>query len=334
MPIANCGVASSLIGNRQQEKMTTVIVNPASASGSTGDAWPQIASDLRSQFGSFHVRFTTRRGDAAALVMEAARKGTKFIIACGGDGTVSEVANGILSSGKDIELGILPSGTGGDFRRSLEIPSQSRAAARVLRSGRTVRIDVGRVTFLDHNGNEAMRYFLGVASCGMSTKVIERVKAGGPDWLPANTPKWIGGRISFGASLLQTAMRTSPTRLVVQLDDAHERHLLVSNFCIANARYFGGGMKIAPDAKLTDGRFDVVGIGDLGVLKIFTSAPRVYGGSHLSMPEVSHALARKISVRPADREAEVALEIDGELPGRLPATFQIVPESLRVRCNA
>ncbi len=314
--------------------MAIVIVNPASASGSTGDAWPQVASDLRSQFGSFEVRFTKRRGDAGALAAEAARKGAKLIIACGGDGTVSEVANGILSSGKDVELGIVPSGTGGDFRRSLEIPSQSRDAARVLREGRTVRIDVGRVSYIDHNRNEAMRYFLGVASCGMSTKVIERVKRGGPDWLPKNTPKWIGGRISFGASLLQTAMRSTPTRLVVQLDDDHERHLLVSNLCVANARYFGGGMKIAPDAKLTDGKFDIIGIGDLSALKIFTSAPRVYSGSHLSMPEVSHALARKISVRAADRDAEVALEIDGELPGRLPATFQIVPEALRVRANA
>lgn len=298
--------------------MTIVIVNPSSASGGTGESWPQVASDLRSQFGSFRVIFTKHRGDAAALANEAARKGAKFIIACGGDGTISEVANGILSSGKDVELGILPSGTGGDFRRTLEIPSQTRAAAQILRTGRTVRIDVGRVSFVDHYGAEAMRYFVGVASCGISTKVIERVKA---------------QNISFAASLVQTAMRTTPTHLVVQLDDGHERRLLVLNLCVANARYFGGGMKIAPDAKLTDGKFDIVGIGDLSALKLFTSAPRVYLGSHLSMPEVSHALARKITVRPADRAAEVALEVDGELPGRLPATFQIIPEALRVRVS-
>lgn len=298
--------------------MSVVIVNPSSAGGSTGEAWPQIASDLRSQFGAFRVVFTNKRGDAAALASEAARKGAKFIIACGGDGTVSEVANGILSSGKDVELGILPSGTGGDFRRTLEIPSQSRAAARILSTGRTVKIDVGRVSFIDHNGNDAMRYFVGVASCGMSTKVIERVKS---------------EKTSFAASLFQTAMRTEPTRLAVQLDDSHERHLAVLNLCVANARYFGGGMMIAPDAKLTDGKFDVVGIGDLSALKILTSAPRVYMGSHLSMPEVSHALARKVSVRSADRASQVSLEIDGELPGKLPATFQIIPEALRVRVN-
>jgi len=310
-----------------------VIVNPSSASGSTGQAWPGVASDLRSEFGSFQTAFTKVRGDAESLAAEAARKGTKLIIACGGDGTISEVANGILSSGKDAELAILPSGTGGDFRRSLEIPANTRAAARILREGRTRRIDAGRISFVDHDGGEAMRYFVGVASCGLSTKVIERVKAGGPDWLPANTPKWLGGRVSFGASLLQTAMRTEPTRLLVQLDDAHERHLLVVNLCIANARYFGGGMKIAPEAKLTDGKFDVVSVGDLSALKIFTSAPRIYFGSHLSLPEVSHGLARKVTVRAAELETPVDLEVDGELPGRLPATFQIVPEALRVRCN-
>src|SRR5829696_82190 len=298
--------------------MSIVIVNPASAGGSTGEAWPRIASDLRSQVGAFRPVFTKHHGDAAVLAAEAARKGAKFIIACGGDGTVSEVANGILTSGKDVELGILPSGTGGDFRRTLEIPSQSRAAARVLNTGRTVRIDVGRVSFIDHDGAEAMRYFVGVASCGMSTKVIERVKA---------------EKISFAASLLQTAIRNEPTRLVVQLDDSQDRHLVVLNLCVANARYFGGGMKIAPDAKLTDGKFDVIGVGDLTALKLFTSAPRVYLGSHLSMPEVSHALARKVTVRPPDRAAEVALEVDGELSGRLPATFQIIPEALRVRVN-
>ena len=298
--------------------MSVVIVNPSSASGSTGEAWPQIASDLRSHFGSFRAVFTRHRGDAATLASEAARKGAKLIIACGGDGTISEVANGILSSGKDAELGILPSGTGGDFRRTLEIPSHARDAARVLRKGRSVRIDVGRVSYTDENGADATRYFVGVASCGMSTKVIERVKA---------------DEVSFVSALLKTAMRNAPVRLVVQLDDSHERHLVVSNLCIANARYFGGGMKIAPDAKLTDGKLDVISIGDLSAMKLFTSAPRVYTGSHLSMPEVSHALARKITVRAADRAAEVALEVDGELPGRLPATFQIVPGALRVRVN-
>ena len=310
-----------------------IIVNPESAGGATRKSWPKLASDLRTYFGAFRTVFTEGPGAGVSLAAEASRKGAKLIIACGGDGTISEVANGILISGRDVELGILPSGTGGDFRRTLGIPSQARKAATVLRDGRTRRIDVGRVTFIDNSGAEAVRYFLGVASFGMSTAVIERVKEGKPNWLPESAPDWFSGRISFGASMLQTAMRSPATRVVVQLDDSSERHLAVANLCIANARYFGGGMKIAPDAKLTDGKFDVVSVGDLGALKIFASAPRIYLGSHMSMPEVSHALAKKVVVRAADNSSDVKLEVDGELPGRLPATFQIIPEVLRVRCE-
>lgn len=324
-----------------------VIINPESAGGATRDAWPGIASDLRTHFGAFDCAFTRVPGEGTELAGEAARKGTKLIIACGGDGTISEVANGILASGKDAKLGIVPSGTGGDFRKTIGIPTRSRDAARILREGVTRRIDVGRVTFTkkygpgptagqpDWGGGELdTRYFLGVASFGMSADVIERVKESSTEWLPAKAPKWLSGRITFGVSMLQTAMQSPSTRVVVQLDDAHERHLTVANLCIANARYFGGGMKIAPDAKLTDGKFDVITIGDLGALKILTNAPRLYLGAHLGMQEVGHALATKVVARPADKDAEVLLEVDGELPGRLPATFQIVPQALRILCNA
>lgn len=261
-----------------------------------------------------------------AIAMEAARKETRLIIACGGDGTISEVANGIISSGKDVELGILPSGTGGDFRRSLDIPSRARDAAQLIREGKTRSIDVGRVTFVSRSGNQSSRHFLGVASFGMSAEVIDRVKHG-------STPKWLSSQVSFALSMLQTAIRSSAARVIVQLDDEHERHLTVANLCVANARYFGGGMKIAPHAKLNDGKFDVVSIGDLGALKILTNATRLYTGSHLSMESVGHTLARKVVARPAEKDAEISLEIDGELPGRLPATFQIVPNALRVRCR-
>ena len=311
-----------------------VIVNPESAGGSTRKAWPGIASDLSSHFGPFTIAFTERPKQAIELAADAARNKVKLIIACGGDGTISEVANGILESGVDAELGILPSGTGGDFRRTLEISTRPRDAAQILRSGKTRLIDVGRVTYVNNAGAEDTRYFLGVASFGMSAAVIQRVKTSEPEWLPAQAPKWLSGRIAFGTSMLRTAVESPATKVVVQLDDEHERHLTVANFCVANARYFGGGMKIAPDAKLTDGRFDVVSIGDLGARKIVTHAPRIYLGSHLSMDQVHHALARKIIARPAASNEQISLEVDGELPGRLPATFQILPSALRVRCPA
>jgi diacylglycerol kinase (ATP) len=311
-----------------------VIVNPESAAGATRDVWPNIASDLRTHFGPFNRAFTEKPGDGIELALDAARGGAKLIVACGGDGTISEVANGILRSGKDVELGIVPSGTGGDFRRTVGILARTRDAAKILKTGRSRLIDVGRVTFIDHAGAEESRYFLGVASFGMSAQVIERVKEGGSDWLPAYSPRWLSGRLSFAASMLQTALSAPNTKVVVQLDDDRERHLTVANLCVANARYFGGGMKIAPDAKLDDGRFDVISIGDLGAARILMNSPRIYLGSHLSMDQVHHALAKKVVARPAHGNEAVAIEIDGELLGRLPATLQISPRALKVRCPA
>ncbi|MEP6919800.1 MAG: diacylglycerol kinase family protein [bacterium] len=307
-----------------------VIINPTSANGATVAAWPSIASDLRAQFGPFSCVFTKQAGEGTQLAAEAARKGIELIIACGGDGTISEVGNGILLSGKNATLGILPSGTGGDFRRTLEIPTRPRDAAEILRNGRTREIDVGRVTFTTVDGEQESRFFLGVASFGMSADVIERVKEGGPAWLPKKAPKWLSGRVTFGASMLRTAMQNPATRVIVQLDDEVEHHLTVANLCIANARYFGGGMKIAPDAKLDDGEFDVISVGDIGALKILTSAPRLYLGSHLSMKDVGHARAAKVVARPVKDDEAVMIEVDGELPGVLPATFQILPRALRV----
>jgi len=308
-----------------------VIVNPESAGGATRDSWPGIASELARHFGSFTAKFTKQVGEATELAANAARKGTKLIIACGGDGTISEVANGILSVGSDTELGILPSGTGGDFRKTIGIPAGAAAAARILRDGQTRLIDVGKITFTNDDGEPASRYFLGVASFGMSADVIARVKEGGPDWLPTKGPKWLTGRLSFGVAMLQTAARKSATRVVVQLDDDAARHLTVANLCIANARYFGGGMKIAPNARLSDGKFDVVSIGDLGAARILANAPRLYVGAHLSMADVGHSLAAKVVARAVDENQRIEVEVDGEIPGRLPATFHLLPKALRVR---
>jgi diacylglycerol kinase (ATP) len=309
-----------------------IIVNPASAGSSTHSSWPAMASDLATHFGAFNCVFTERPGDGRRLAELGAKEGRHLIIACGGDGTISEVANGILESGCDVELGILPSGTGGDFRRTLNIPARAADAARVLRNGRTRRIDVGRATYLNHEGAEESRYFLGVASLGMSTDIIERVKASSSRWLPAARSGWLGGKLSFAVATAQTTLASPKTTVVVQLDDGREHRLSVSNLCVANARYFGGGMKVAPEAKLDDGQFDVVTINDLSALKILTNAHKLYRGTHLEMEEVYQSRAKVVAARAARKDKEVAIEIDGELAGRLPATFKILPKALRVRC--
>lgn len=299
-----------------------IIVNPISAGGATRNAWPGIASELATHFGSFHCEFTNEHRDAVRLAKIGAKEGRPLIIACGGDGTVSEVANGILDSGEDVELGVLPSGTGGDFQRSLKIPSRRQDAVLLLRNGRTRRIDVGRVTYINRDGNEESRYFLGVASFGMSGDVIRRVKE--------KDSTFLGGKAAFALSMLQTTLTKQNTSAFVQLDDQRERRLTLANLCVANGRYFGGGMKIAPEAKLDDGQFDVVTIGDLGALKILSNAHQLYLGTHLGMKQVHHTLAKRIVARPVSKDEQIAIEVDGELPGYLPAMFELRPKALRV----
>jgi len=313
----------------QNSRLPLVIVNPKSASGSTRENWAATASELRTHFGPYSAAFTKGPGDASAIAERAAREGRRFIIACGGDGTVNEVANGIIRSGAEAELGILPSGTGGDFRRSINIPNDPREAARALRNGSPKRIDVGRVTFSDNTGVVVSRYFLNVASVGLAASIIDRVKGSKVfDWLPT---KHLRGQANFAASTLREIADLEPFILRVRVDDGDESNVQSVNFCVANARYFGGGMMIAPDAKLTDGLLDVVNIGAISAAKVVAKGITLYRGTHLALDEVDHRLAKKIEVAAFDTDAEVRLETDGELPGRLPAVFEAVPDALLVR---
>jgi YegS/Rv2252/BmrU family lipid kinase len=306
-----------------------IIVNPASANGATGKSWPATASEARRHFGAFGVAFTRRGGEAAEIAEREARAGRRFIIACGGDGTINEVANGILRAGAGAELGVLPSGTGGDFRRTLKIPTRTADAARALRAGRTHAMDAGRVAFVNARGEDEERFFVNVASFGMAGDVIKRVKSRAG--LPAGASRILGGKVTFAAAALRATLAFHNPTVRVSLDGGRESQLAVTNFCVANARYFGGGMKIAPTAKLDDGRFDVVAVGDMGALSVLANSYRVYLGTHLGMRDVRHARSRRVEARPLKGEV-VKLEIDGELVGRLPATFEILPGALRVRC--
>jgi diacylglycerol kinase (ATP) len=309
--------------------MPLVIVNPESASGSTSGHWTSTASDLRTHFGPFRAAFTKAPGDATDIAEREAKNGRRFIIACGGDGTINEVANGIIRSGVDAELGVLPSGTGGDFRRTLGLPSTNREAAIALRDGETKTMDVGHVTFQDHDGKTVSRYFLNISSIGLAAAVIRRVKTVTMfDWLPVNS---IRGKASFAVSALKEMLEIEPVAVRIRIDDGPEKTIQTINFCVANSRYFGGGMKIAPDAKINDGLLDVVNVGDMSTMNLLLNAYSVYRGTHLKIDEVKSTLAKRVEISAVDPSQEIILETDGEMPGKLPAKYKVVPGALRVR---
>lgn len=319
---------SKLSSNNADANLPLVIVNPKSAAGATESRWAEIAADFRTHFGAFQVAFTKKHGDGIALAKRGAAQGRKFIIACGGDGTINEVANGILESNSEIELGILPSGTGGDFRKTLGFSTEIRENARTLREGKTKKIDVGRVTFQNFANEKVSRYFLNVASFGLSASIIENVKSTTAlKWLPHDL---IRGKASFALSTLQEVLALEFKTVRVKMDETEEKHLNTINFCVCNSRFFGGGMKIAPNAKINDGFFDIVNIGDIKTARILLNAYTLYLGTHLTLPEVKSTLAKEIEVFPTDKN-EIHIEVDGELPGKLPAKFEILPEFLKVR---
>lgn len=306
-----------------------VIVNPKSASGATREKWSGIAADLRSHFGPFKVAFTKGPGDGISLARRYAEAGTNLIIACGGDGTINEIVNGILLAGGETELAVFPSGTGGDFRRTLGLPTTTRDVARALRTGITKNIDAVKVYFTSNDGSPAERYFVNVSSFGLAASIIDRVKSAGKlNWIPVDT---IRGRASFALSTLLEVIDLESKQVVVSIDDADERPISTVNFCIANARYFGGGMLIAPNAKLADGEFDIVNIGDISTARVMLNSHTLYRGTHLNLTEVRSRTAHRVTARPANENEVIRIEMDGELPGRLPAVFEIAPKALKVR---
>ena len=210
------------------------------------------------------------------------------------------------------ELGILAHGTGGDLVRSLALPTRLADAARILRRGRTVTIDVGRVIFDD--GRE--RSFVNSASFGLSAEVARRVSRGE------------GGYIG---ETVKAASKYGFPEVELRVDSGSSRRLRITTVSIHNGRFFGGGMKMAPEAKLTDGVLDLVVVKKLSLAKLVGESPLLYLGAHLGLPEVEHGRVSVFEARSVDPSAEVLVEIDGEVEHRLPARFEIRKRALRIR---
>jgi YegS/Rv2252/BmrU family lipid kinase len=303
---------------------TVIVVNPQSQSGQLGRRWPDLSGRIRREIGSFEEVHTSGPGDATRLARRALEDGADRVVAIGGDGTINEVANGFFDGDRpvnpDAALGILPFGTGGDFRKTIRMPRDIGRAARVLARGGTRRIDVGLLEYTRRDGAPASRVFVNIASFGISGVVDRYVNA---------SSKRLGGRVSFLVATARATVnyRNQRVRMVFDDDDASAVDLTVNTVAVANGRYFGGGMFIAPDAELDDGLFDVVALGDFTIKEMLLNSRRIYDGSHLSIDKVSFRRARKVRAEPLDGE-RVELDVDGETPGILPATFRILPRAL------
>lgn len=301
-----------------------VIVNPKAQNGALGARWADVAATLRRELGSFEDMRTEGPGDATRLAREAIEGGADVVVAIGGDGTVNEVSNGFFDGDTPIEttasLAVIPFGTGGDFRKTMHMPRDIGRAAAVIAEAKTQRIDVGHVELTDHDGESQGRVFVNIASFGMSGLVVKYAN---------ESSKRLGGRLTFMIATARATFNYDNQRVRLVFDDDPETALetTISTVAVANGRYFGGGMKIAPDAELDDGLFDVVALGDLSLKDFIFSSRRIYAGTHLSMDKVSHRRAKSVTAEALDAEI-IQMDVDGEQPGGLPARFRVLPRAL------
>jgi diacylglycerol kinase (ATP) len=306
-----------------------VCVNPASANGRTGERWAELAAALRAALGDFDVAMTRGPREAGELVRRAIRGGVEFVVSVGGDGTHNEVVQGFFDESTPdipirpgVALGIVPTGTGGDFRRSLGLPREATEAIACLGGPRRTA-DVGRLTYTGHDGGQRHAYFVNICSFGMSGLV---------DKIVNESSKVLGGKASFLLGVGRASLQYRNQAVRLRLDDGPVLARTVNNVAVANAKYYGGGMKIAPGADFGDGLFDVVIVGDLSAVEMAMGLKRIYDGTHVDAgnPKIEVHRARKVEAEPATAGQVVLIDMDGEQPGRLPAAFEVLPAALQV----
>jgi diacylglycerol kinase (ATP) len=301
-----------------------LIVNPRSAGGRTGRQFDRIARAVRAAVGEFECAFTRSPGDGVRLAREAATAGGGLVVAVGGDGTASEVIDGLAAPrprDPDPLFGFIPRGTGGDLRRTLGLPEDLDGAARALAGRREVVCDLGRIEFAGHDGAVQARHFANVAGCGICGVVSREVNRG------LNLGS---GKLSFLLASAKALLRWSDQPVRWRADGGAWTEQRVTSLSVCNGRFFGGGMQVAPDARIDDGLFDVVVWSGIGIADFVTKKRMLYDGTHVTLPNTRVVRARTVEIEPGPG-TRVLLDVDGEQPGTLPARFTILAGALRVR---
>ena len=295
-----------------------VIVNPIAGAGRTAKKWPHIMGLLKSIGLRFEHDLTEAPGHAIELAKSAAKKGYEMVVSVGGDGTVNEVVNGLYDAGNiaNVMLGIIGTGTGGDYIRTLGIPRAYNEACRCLTSPRRLVVDLGVIEYTG-KGQMVKRLFVNFAGLGFDAEIVK-----------ATTQRFkaLGSTASYLMALLTTLLFYKNKGISIGVDgEAADKK--VCAVLMSNGKYGGGGMFVAPDADLADGLLDVLTIGDLSKPDLLWSLPRVYKGTHLTHPKVTMMRAKEVEINSAHR---VTLQADGELLGEVPARFRALPAALNI----
>ncbi len=303
-----------------------LIVNPRSGGGKTGKTFDAMRVPLKRALGDFDVAMTERGRHAVDIARDAATAGREVVVAVGGDGTIHEVVNGLMEARdkgtKPPRLGVIGQGTGGDFRRTLGLEHRLDRYCAAISGGKTQRVDVGRASFVAHDGSKAGSFFINILSVGMGGLV---------DQLVAQAGRSLGGTLTYFTASLRGLIESEIAVLECTLSLAgstREEVITTRNLAICNGRFFGSGMKVAPMAATDDGVFEVISLGAAGKVRFaIESTTRLYTGDHIGKGDVQHLRCDKITVALRNKEIvdRFLLDVDGEPLGRLPMEIELSP---------
>lgn len=310
-----------------QSPRLLVIANPRSGAGATARKLPEIERALRHHGLQYTLICTQRPGHAGEIAGSATARDVDVIAVVGGDGTLNETVQAYLATDgsalRGPELAMIPSGSGGDFRKTLGLSGGIDEAVARIRFGQRKPCDLGVLEMHDHQARPMTRAFFNIASFGVGGLV---------DQIVNDAPKWIGGKAVFLLGTVRALATYKNAAVRIKIDGSLFYQGAVFNCAIANGQYFGGGMKIAPHADPGDGRFEVVTLGDLSKREVITLSSKIYAGAHLGEHGVTVGSGSVIEAEPVHPWATVLLDVDGEAPGKLPLRASLRPGAIVVRC--
>jgi len=260
--------------------------------------------------------------DAIRLTRWALRGGYNCIVAVGGDGTLNEVVNGFFDEkgpiAPDACLAVLPRGTGCDFRRTFGWTLKLDEAFERIRLAKTVPVDVGFLECEGVDGKPHSRYFINECSFGVSGEIVKRAN---------ETTKALGGKMSFMLASLRVFMRYADKEVELCMDGGNFERRPITTLTVANGAYFGGGMKVAPEANVRDGLLNVTLWSDYGLSDFVWKNRSIYSGAHTRFSRTQQYTCKALTARSKE---EVLIDCDGEQPGKLPCSIRVLPQSIRL----
>jgi len=284
-----------------------IIINPAAGKGQSKNYIATIKASFESANIDYQIKISNRVGNVTELAINGVKDGYNEIIAVGGDGTVIEALNGIV--GTDTKLGIIPAGTGNDFVRSIGIECDFIAALNVVIEGKYELIDVGEVN---------NRFFLNVVSFGIDSevvKIMEKIK------------RVVTGSAAYYVASIKAISTYKAVKMSITIDGKEyiRKAYLVA---IGNGKYFGGGMKITPDANVNSGDFEICIINHISRIGLMRLLSKANTGNHVSENGVEIFKGREITIRAiADH---LSVNADGNLIGPAPAKISMFKNKLKV----